>query len=223
MCWGLNHNRVIRERNCYYVKNIPYKVKNYPVENLLSSIKYTYICRYAFKYLSGNISFHNLGSKKPNTTVFVQEQPSRGVLRKGVLKIFSKFTGEHPCQSVISIKLQSNFIEIALLHGCSPVNLQHFFRAPFYKNTYGRLLLFVVVYCICSYCKKICPHATNTSLVIWLETFPFMWNLRHSFPMHLFYKPRGFQGAGKGCIRNEWVKTTSGLKNPNYKVFVLSL
>ena len=29
-------------------------------------------------------------------------------LRKGVLKICSKFTGEHPCQSVISIKLQSN-------------------------------------------------------------------------------------------------------------------
>ena len=26
-------------------------------------------------------------------------------LRKGVLKICSKFTGEHPCQSVISIKL----------------------------------------------------------------------------------------------------------------------
>ena len=27
-------------------------------------------------------------------------------LGKGVLKICSKFTGEHPCQSVISIKLQ---------------------------------------------------------------------------------------------------------------------
>ena len=30
-------------------------------------------------------------------------------LVRGVLKICSKFTGEHPCQSVISIKLQSNF------------------------------------------------------------------------------------------------------------------
>ena len=28
-------------------------------------------------------------------------------LRKGVQEICSKFTGEHPCQSVISIKLQS--------------------------------------------------------------------------------------------------------------------
>ena len=40
-------------------------------------------------------------------------------LRKGVLKICSKFTGEHPCRSVISV----NFIEIALRHGCSPVSL----------------------------------------------------------------------------------------------------
>ena len=44
---------------------------------------------------------------------------------KGVLKICSKFTGEHPCGSVISIKLQTNFIEITLRHGCSPVNLLH--------------------------------------------------------------------------------------------------
>ena len=44
-------------------------------------------------------------------------------------------------QSVISMKLQSNFIEITLRHGCSPVNLQHIFRTPFPKNNSGRLLL----------------------------------------------------------------------------------
>ena len=52
---------------------------------------------------------------------------------KGVLKICSKFTGGHPCQSVISIKL--------LRHGCSPVNLLHIFRTPFPRNTFGWLLL----------------------------------------------------------------------------------
>ena len=62
-------------------------------------------------------------------------------LGKGALKICSKFTREHPCRSVISIKLQSNFIEITLRHGCSPVNLLHIFRAPFPKNTAGGLLL----------------------------------------------------------------------------------
>ena len=62
-------------------------------------------------------------------------------LRKGVMKICSKFTGEHPCRSVISIKLLCNFIEIALRHGCSSVNLLHIFRTPFPRNTSERLLL----------------------------------------------------------------------------------
>ena len=34
-----------------------------------------------------------------------------------------------------------NFIEISLRHWRSPVNLLHFFRTPFRKNTSGRLLL----------------------------------------------------------------------------------
>ena len=64
-------------------------------------------------------------------------------LGKGVLKICSKFTGEHPCRSVISIKLQCIFIEITLRHGCCPVNLVHIFRIPFPKNTAGwQLLIF---------------------------------------------------------------------------------
>ena len=60
------------------------------------------------------------------------------LLAKGVLKKWSKFTGEHPCWSAISIKLQ---IEIALRHGCFPVNLLHIFRTPFLKNISGWLLL----------------------------------------------------------------------------------
>ena len=32
-------------------------------------------------------------------------------------------------------KLQSNFTEITLRHGCSPVNLLHIFRTLFSKNT----------------------------------------------------------------------------------------
>ena len=55
-------------------------------------------------------------------------------LGNGVLKICGKFTGEHPCRSVISIKLLSNFIEIALRHGRSPVNLLHIFRTAFPKE-----------------------------------------------------------------------------------------
>ena len=33
--------------------------------------------------------------------------------------------------------LETNFIEIALWHGCSPANLLYIFRTPFPKNTSG--------------------------------------------------------------------------------------
>ena len=67
-------------------------------------------------------------------------------LGKGVLKIYSKFTGEHTCRNVISIKLPGNFFEIALRHGCSPLNLLHIFRTLFLKTTSGGLLLSVATF-----------------------------------------------------------------------------
>ena len=48
---------------------------------------------------------------------------------------------EYQCRSVILMKLQNSFIEIALRHGCSSVNLLHISRTPFYKSTSGRLFL----------------------------------------------------------------------------------
>ena len=71
-------------------------------------------------------------------------------LVKGVLKISNKFTGEHPCRIVISIKLQSSFIEITLWHGCS-VSLLHIFTTPSPRNTSGWLLL-----------KHICGNSLTT-------------------------------------------------------------
>ena len=61
-------------------------------------------------------------------------------LGKSVLNICCKFTGERPCQSLISINLQ-RIIEIALRHVCSHVNLLHIFRTSFPRNTSGWLLL----------------------------------------------------------------------------------
>ena len=58
------------------------------------------------------------------------------LLGKGVLKTCRKHTGELPCQS-----MQSNFIEIVLRPGYSPVNLPHIFKTDFYKNSSGELLL----------------------------------------------------------------------------------
>ena len=76
-------------------------------------------------------------------------------LGKGVLKLCSKFTGEYPCWSAISLNLLCNFIEIVLRYGCSPVNLLHIFRIPFLKNTSERLLLKVEEWSSKSRCYKI--------------------------------------------------------------------
>ena len=78
--------------------------------------------------------------------MLLHKQPSIGVLKEGVLKICSKFTGEHPCRRFFSIKLLCNFIEITLRHRCSLVDLLHIFRIPFYKNTYGGLFLLLSFY-----------------------------------------------------------------------------
>ena len=48
------------------------------------------------------------------------------------------------CQSVISIKLQSNFVEIILRHGFSPAKLLYIFKiAVYFRNTlsYEHLLM----------------------------------------------------------------------------------
>ena len=62
-------------------------------------------------------------------------------LGKDVLKICSKFTGKHQCQSALLVQLLCNFFEMALPHGCSPVNLQHIFKTTFTKNMSEVLLL----------------------------------------------------------------------------------
>ena len=65
-----------------------------------------------------------------------------------------------PCRSVISIKLQTNFIEIALRHGCSPVNLRHIFRTHFPRNTSGWVLLEILMKLLkCTYKSFI--HVNN--------------------------------------------------------------
>ena len=58
-----------------------------------------------------------------------RNNPPEVLLWKGFLKICSKFTGEHRCRSLISMKFLCNFIEIALRHGCSLISLLHIFRA----------------------------------------------------------------------------------------------
>ena len=55
-------------------------------------------------------------------------------LGKGVLKISNKFTGEHPCRTVILPKLFCDYSEITVWHRCSPLNLLDIFRTPFLRR-----------------------------------------------------------------------------------------
>ena len=79
----------------------------------------------------------------------IWEQSTIGVLKKCVLQICSKYTGKHPCRSVTSVTLQTNFIEITLLHGCSPVNLLDNCKNAVLTNTCGELLLQIFIQHAC--------------------------------------------------------------------------
>ena len=80
-----------------------------------------------------------------------QKQLSRGVLSKRCSENLQQIYRRTPMskcdfnkadRSVTFSKVftKSNTIEITLRHRCSPVNLLHIFRTPFFKNTFGRLL-----------------------------------------------------------------------------------
>ena len=69
-----------------------------------------------------------------------RSSPPDGLLVKDVPKICSKFILLRNCD----FNLQSNFIEITLRHGRSPVNLLHIFKTPFSKSTSGWLLLYFI-------------------------------------------------------------------------------
>ena len=104
-------------------------------------------------------------------------------LGKDVLEICRRFTWEDTCRCVISIKLLCNFIEIALRHGCSPVNLRYIFRAPFPKNTSGRLLLWVLLLrqnhweIIMAWVKIFFIFQSKFHCVKSVQTWSFFWSL----------------------------------------------
>ena len=84
--------------------------------------------------------FNNKDIRK-TSMIFFQKQFSVGVLRKRCSENMQQIYKRTPMSSVISIKLQKNFIKIGLRHGCSPVNLLHIFGTPLPQNTSGVLLL----------------------------------------------------------------------------------
>ena len=72
-----------------------------------------------------------------------QKQPSTVLLKKKCSENMHQIYRRTPMPKCDfnKVALLCYFIEIALRHGCSPVNLLCIFKTPFLKNTSGRLLL----------------------------------------------------------------------------------
>ena len=112
--------------------------------------------------------------------------------------MFCKFTGEHHGEV---------WFEIALRHGCSPVNLLHIFRTLFYKNTTGWLLLnkgfftvfifFVLLLCLVTFisisadlltCLLFCSCCCCCELfIVFTEHISFLIFSHWYFPRFFFY------------------------------------
>ena len=122
-----------------FVISIRYSMKN--LFNLTPNFKWAHNTRLSYNippikvrndfflllYQSGTSLASTLETQK--ASILFRSSHPKVFFRKGVLKICSKFTGEHPCRSAISIKLQSNMDQL------------HILRTSFPKNTSGRLLL----------------------------------------------------------------------------------
>ena len=67
-----------------------------------------------------------------------QKQPPRGVLKKKFSENMQQIYRRTP---MLKCDFNKVALEIALHHGCSPVNLLHIFRTPFSKKTFGGMLL----------------------------------------------------------------------------------
>ena len=106
---------------------------HYRYLKILPIIGTWYVPEYASEY------FVNLGHFTRKSSFYSKplKQPFRAVLEKRCSENMQKIYRRTPMPK----RDYSNFIEIALRHGCSPVNLLHIFRIPFHKNTFGWLLL----------------------------------------------------------------------------------
>ena len=71
-------------------------------------------------------------------------------LEKGVLRNFSKFTGQQLRQSLFFNKVTglrpATLLKRRLWHSCFPVNFEKFLRISFLQSTSGRLLLMLVLH-----------------------------------------------------------------------------
>ena len=86
------------------------------------------------------LNFQNI-KKHYQNLLDIQKQPPRGFRRKRCSENMQQIYRRIPMPRCDFNKVASNFIEVALRRGCSPVNLLHIFGTPVSENTSGRLFL----------------------------------------------------------------------------------
>ena len=84
----------------------------------------------------GKNRINRLNDNNSLLKVFTEAALQEVFLRKGVLKYVANLQENTMPKCEFKGRLQRNFIEIALRHGCPPVNLLYIFRTPFQKSTF---------------------------------------------------------------------------------------
>ena len=111
-------------KSCFKFKNLNNFTIFFTVLVISLSVVLT---SFPFIFLTIKVYIHTV---RPHAHAFYVIRLLQVFLQRALPNICRKFTGEHPCQSVVSIML-SNFINITLWHGCSLASLLHVFRTAF--------------------------------------------------------------------------------------------
>ena len=119
----------------------------------------------------------------------LQKQSPRGLLLKGVLRNFAKFTGKHLCLRPATL------LKKRAWHRCFPVNFAKFPRMPFLTEHLRWLLLLLV---------WLLFRPVSTSLLVFSTCF-------YSFTSHLPFKDHKFSTSPKAFISPNI--TTFGIQN----------
>ena len=127
----------------------------------------------------------------------IQKQPPRGVHKKRCFENMQQIYRRPPMPKCNFIKLQSNFIEITLRHGCFPVNLLHIFRTPFPRNTSEWLLLVIV---LSNHKNNNCKVSISESIIsmMWVLHFFGLVLIRRQKSAYLSIVTRGRRSPGGG-------------------------
>ena len=121
----------------FSVKHKFFHVSIVNTSEICCKINYRIVCVLIFLFVSNPKTLCRKSVEK--LSYLIWKQPPRGVLMKKCSENMQQIYRRTPM-----LRCDFNEVEIALRHGCSPVNLLHIFRAPFPRKTSGWLLLLIL-------------------------------------------------------------------------------